>query len=214
MAAKQTPILMGRLVANQQYFNPLPTEDAQWAIRNPKDAAALCVTAIQERKKVAPKANIYKVLRPAPLKSVEPRSFRAVETFFSKTSGVRMAAEHGLDFVDWFAGHVEEDVSVGDLVPFILTQSTYDDRILADLGGGKKAKTTLCEIWRLMQRQANGEDGVLLTNGYANIFYVQDVNGILRTVVVRWHSDGWFACSFELGDSMFYPPYQVFSRNF
>ena len=40
MAVKQTPMLLGRLVEHQEYFNPLPTKDAQWVIQNPKDAAA------------------------------------------------------------------------------------------------------------------------------------------------------------------------------
>ena len=41
MAAKQTNMLLGRLVEHHEAFDPLPTKDAQWAIQNPKDAAAL-----------------------------------------------------------------------------------------------------------------------------------------------------------------------------
>ena len=40
-----------------------------------------------------------------------------------------------------------------------------------------------------MERQPNGEQGVLLTNRWANIFYVCDANGDLRAVDVYWGVD-------------------------
>lgn len=213
MTAKQTATLMGRFVEHQEYFNTLPTKDAQWAIQNPKDAAALCVTAIKSRTNGAPKTEgAYRILRPVAPKPVEPRPFKSDETFFSKSSGVKMVP-HGSNFTAWFSGKVEEDVPTGDLVPFVLTQSAYDNEIIADLGGEEKAETTLAEIWRLMQRQANGEDGVLLTNGYANIFYVRDVNGVLRAVGVTWGDDGWLARAHALDDDGWDGGDQVFSRN-
>ena len=60
---------------------------------------------------------------------------------------------------------------------------SVDGPILAELGGEAKAETTLTEVYSLMEAQKNGENGPLLTNGYANIFYVRDVNGALRAVV-------------------------------
>ena len=43
-------------------------------------------------------------------------------------------------------------------------------------------------VWDLLRLQSNGEGGVLLTNGYANIFYVRDTNGELRAVHVYWYA--------------------------
>ena len=64
MAAKQTPILVGRFVEHQNHFNPLSTVDAQWAIQNPKDAAALCVKAIRNRNNGVPKTErTYRILQ-------------------------------------------------------------------------------------------------------------------------------------------------------
>jgi hypothetical protein len=211
MSAKQTPMLLGRFVEHQDHFNPLPTADAQWAIQNPKIAITFCVTAIQGRPKEPAPERACKVLRPVAPKIVEPRPFKADETFFSKTSGVKMVP-HGSNFTSWFTGKVEEDVQTGDLVPFALTQSAYDNEIIADLGGEEKAETTLGEIWRLMQRQANGEDGVLLTNGYANIFYVLDNTGALRAVDVVWYGGGWHAYASAL-DVGRWSGGQAFSRN-
>jgi len=42
-----------------------------------------------------------------------------------------------------------------------------------------------------MEKQATGEEGVLLNNGWANLFYVKDQSGVLRTVRVSWGGDGW-----------------------
>jgi hypothetical protein len=204
---------MGRLVEHQEYFNALSTSDAQWAIQNPKDAAELCVTAIKGRTNGVPKAGrAYQVLRPVAPKPAANRPFKADETFFNKKSGVKMV-RHGDNFTSWFTGKVEENAPEGTLVPFALERNAYDREIIADLGGEEKAEVTLTEVWRLMERQANGQEGALLTNGWANIFYVRDVNGVLRAVVVYWHDVGWRASADALGDSRWYDDDLVFSRN-
>jgi len=43
----------------------------------------------------------------------------------------------------------------------------------------------------LMEKQNNGEAYVLLTKGWANIFYIKDLTGVLRAVGARWSGDGW-----------------------
>jgi hypothetical protein len=213
MAAKQTPILLGRFVEHQSHFNPLPTEDAQWAIQNPKDAAVLCITAIRNRNSGVPKTErTYRILQPIAPKPVESCPFNADGTFFNKKSGVKMV-EHGSNFKSWFGGKIEEDFPEGELRPLTLTQSANDSEIIADLGGETAAEVTLAEIWRLMERQANGGEGALLTNGYANIFYVRDRNGVLRMVHVHWCGDGWSAYAYALDDSRWHDGYRVFSRN-
>ncbi len=214
MAAKQTPILLGRFVEHQSHFNPLPTEDAQWAIQNPKDAAVLCITAIRNRNNGVPKTErTYRILQSITPKPVESnRPFNADETFFNKKSGVKMV-EHGSNFKSWFGGKVEDDAPDGELRPLTLTQSANDSEIIADLGGEATAEVTLAEIWRLMERQANGGEGVLLTNGYANIFYVRDRDGVLRAVSVYWNDDGWYANANALDDYRWFDVIRVFSRN-
>jgi hypothetical protein len=66
----------------------------------------------------------------------------------------------------------------------------------------------------MMERQANDEEGELLNNDYANIFYVRDITNTLRAVIVYWYGDGWDVkansvegpVEWDAGDS-------VFSRN-
>ena len=95
-----------------------------------------------------------------------------------------------------------------------LSHSSVDSPIIAELGGEAKAETTLTEVYALMEAQKNGENGPLLTNGWANIFYLRDVKGVLRAVFVCWIDDGWFVFAIDVT----YPhtwvaARQVFSRN-
>lgn len=213
MPAKQTPLLLGRLVAHQRFFNPLSTAAAQWAIMKPKEAVALFVAAIMNRTKDSPKIErTFKVLRPVTPIPIASEPFSANNTFFNMKSSVKMV-DHGSNFKSWFTGKVEDDAPSGMLVPFTLTESAYDHEIIADLGGEDKVEVTLTEVWRLMCVQANGEKGALLTNGYANIFYVRDVSGVLCAVFVYWYDFGWFVDALVLDAFRWSVDSQAFPHN-
>ena len=120
----------------------------------------------------------------------------------------------GDNFKRWFSDKTEEPASEQSLRHGLLRKSSVDGPIITELGGEGAVETSLAQIWWLMKQQPHGEDGTLLTNGYANIFYVKDQNGGLRAVLVHWHDDGWYV----LAHSVEYPDawrdgLQVFSRN-
>lgn len=120
----------------------------------------------------------------------------------------------GSNFEEWFFGKTVEPIGETHLRYGKLLRAEVDRPIIVELGGEAKAETSLAEIFCLMEMQKNGEKGVLLANGYANIFYVRDIKGVLRAVFVYWLDDGW--C---LGARSAEFPYrwlggnQVFSRN-
>lgn len=118
----------------------------------------------------------------------------------------------GDNFRKWFFGKTEDPTALATLRHAKLARPSVDGPILAELGD--KAETTLSQICALMERQPNGEDGVLLTDGRANIFYVRDTNGALRAVDVRWTAGGWGvdACLVESPDG-WGGGSRVFSRN-
>ncbi|MBM3257670.1 MAG: hypothetical protein FJZ05_00415 [Candidatus Nealsonbacteria bacterium] len=119
----------------------------------------------------------------------------------------------GDNFKSWFLKKIEEPVGKADLRYMKLTSPSVDGPILAELGEDR-AETTLAQIFSLMERQPNGEKGILLTNGYANIFYVRDVSGILRAVHVRWCSDGWSVRASSVENPIWWlVGDRVFSRN-
>lgn len=118
------------------------------------------------------------------------------------------------NFRKWFYDKTEYIIEEQELRYAKLSKSSVDGPIIEELGGEAKAETTLSEMFDLMLKQNNGEDGVLLNNGYANIFYIKDISGVLRAVDVSWHGGGWNvgASSVESPPGWF-DGRQVFSRN-
>jgi len=98
------------------------------------------------------------------------------------------------NFTEWFLsgnGKIEEPIDEKELRYGKLIKSSVDGPIVEELGGEAKAETTLTELHDLLKKQANGEEGDLLTNGSANIFYVKDTSGVRRAVHVNWYGAGW-----------------------
>ena len=118
----------------------------------------------------------------------------------------------GEDLETWFFGKIEEPTVEITLRYAKLTMASRDGPIMAELGENKE--TILAQIYALMERQPNGEQGVLLTNMWVNAFYIRDVNGTLRAVGVRWASYDWHVFADLLGtpDGLLGVD-QVFSRN-
>jgi len=95
------------------------------------------------------------------------------------------------NFKKWFLGKTETPFTGSTLRYDKLSHNSTDGPIIAELGGEEKAETTLTELFSLLEKQPNGEDGPLLTNGDVNILYIEDVNGVLRAVSACWYGGGW-----------------------
>lgn len=121
--------------------------------------------------------------------------FVAREKFIVGDAGVRISWL-ALSFRERFLGKNEGPMPETTLCYAKLIEPSVDGPILTELGD--KAETTLVQIFALMERQANGEKGVLLTNGGANIFYACDINGELRAVDVYWRGGGWGVLSYPV----------------
>lgn len=121
------------------------------------------------------------------------------------------------NFTSWFLlgdGKTEDPISEQTLRYHRLRKSSVDGLIITELGGEEKSETTLMEMFSLMEKQKNGEDGVLLNNGYANIFYIRDQNGVLRALHAFWSGGGWRVSAFALeGPGGWRDGGRVFSRN-
>jgi len=92
------------------------------------------------------------------------------------------------NFNQLFRDKVEEQVSDATLVVSRLEKGSLDAPILAELGD--RAETQLAHMFALLEKQNKGEQGVLLTNGYANIFYIRGTDGNLWAVGAVWGSGG------------------------
>ena len=123
----------------------------------------------------------------------------------------------GNNFRKWFL-EKEEDPFVGSSIYGRQLKSSFTDgSILKELNGYKKAEITLSEICVMLEDDShlNGEIGVLSNDGRTNIFYVRDINHILRVVSIDLDNDGWHVNAFSVVDRQKWRyGVSVFSRNF
>lgn len=129
------------------------------------------------------------------------------------TSKVKIS-QMGKNFRAWFLVKTEVPISDRRIVYYKLLKTSADRNILAELDANNKVPSTLQMIWYLICHQKNGEIGSLLNDGKANVFFVKDVNNILRAVSVLWDAGGWQICARPIGDSMdWLEGRQIFSVN-
>lgn len=205
MTEQQIPKLVGALVEHQNAFAELPLEDAQWAIQNTVAAISLCVAAIKNR-------HCSELLEDVGTVTIARTERFIARKKFAVDTTVKISCL-GDNFQELFLGKVEELLGEITLRYQKLRKASRDISIINELGGEEKAETVLAEIYALLERQRNGEKGTLLTNGYANIFYVRNVIGVLCAVDVRWRGDGWFVGADSVGSPYgWYEGHQVFSR--
>ena len=125
--------------------------------------------------------------------SVTTKPFVARDHFIvniSQTASVRVS-QLGGNFRRWFLNKIEEPFATNILRGYKLCKPSKDGPIIAELGGEKKAEITLTEIFACIELQADGKRKPLLTNGYANVFYVRDSDNLLRAVCILWNNGGW-----------------------
>jgi len=220
MATKQQiPVVAARLTEFQESFENLPTEDAQWVIMNAKDAISLFISAVINRAKPAVQAVtafLSAIIAATFSVSSTTEKFVAKDKFKVDTERkAKVKISHlGDNFKEWFLGKTENPFAGSTIYGRKLEKNSVDGPILQELGGNEAAETTLTEMYAAMEAQPNGENGDLLNNGWANIFYIKDVNGTLRAVRVRWSDDGWHvhACSVE-NPLEWFTDRRIFSRN-
>lgn len=97
----------------------------------------------------------------------------------------------GKNFPVWFGEKVENDLPPSTLTYSKLMQDSNDTEILGAISNKENEDVFLCEMFYLMSKQPNGEEGILLNDGGVNFFYIKDVSGVLRTIRLLWQDGGW-----------------------
>jgi len=92
--------------------------------------------------------------------------------------------------------------TVGEQEGYVLSsyqpkKNAYDKAVRAELRASHE--TDLAGLFSLMRQQPEGGKGVLLTNGYVNVFYILDATGVSRAVRVHWSDWGWDVRARDLG---------------
>lgn len=126
--------------------------------------------------------------------------FIVAEHFVVNTGNTAVAKVSvlGDNFKNWFLTEVEGGPVGITLSYHQLLRKSVDELIIKELGGEAKVEASLVVVWHLMCQQRNREPGVLITNGEFNVFYVLDVDNVLRAVVVSWHGGGWDVSALSL----------------
>lgn len=214
---KQTHMIAGRMVEFQDRFKQLPNKDAQWLIQNTGEAIDLIIDAVVKRiTTVGPVKEILSPVVSAVTVPATTKEFVAKDKFVVDTSqGAKVKISYfDDDFKTWFLEKIEETFSGSTIFGRQLKKNSLDGPILTELGGERVAETSLAELYAAMATQPNGEDGALLNNCRANIFYVPDITGTLRAVLVYWDDGGWRVDAYSVRRLFGWPADgRIFSRN-
>lgn len=91
---------------------------------------------------------------------------------------------------------------------FDLVESSTDEHIEESLPKDHLfSESDVCAVVAdLISKQPKGEKGILLNNGYANLFYTSS-----RVVLVRWHGFEWRVIGWFRDDCSWVAGYRVFS---
>jgi len=138
--------------------------------------------------------------------------FQAADRFKLASEGAVRIGYVGDNFRAWFSGLMVSAHAGSVIMPHTLARNAYDHEIIEALGGETRAETSLAELWYLMTLQGRGQEGVLLVNGYVNIFYVRDAEGVLRAVDVNYDASEWSVNASEIVDGSWLSERRVFAR--
>lgn len=108
----------------------------------------------------------------------------AIQRFVCDDETLKAANIHtGENFDRLFKGKVEKNISSTTLTAHKLNRRSLDPPILTEFGDC--AQTALAHMVELVKKQKNGEPGILLTDGCANIFYLIDSDSNIWAVNAR-----------------------------
>jgi hypothetical protein len=91
----------------------------------------------------------------------------------------------GDGFKNHFLGLTEENVGPVEIAVHLLEKDSLDQEIVAELGAEKRV-IKLTHFYNLIKAQANSQQDILLVNGWANIAYIQDNEGVFWAVDANW----------------------------
>jgi len=191
MTEQQIPKLTAALVEHQGRFSELSTEDAQWVIQETKGAIALFVAAVKNRTVGVAQA-VKKLLAFVTSSNVPALpAFVASDHFKVDMEGAVRIWSLGDNFKAKFLKKTEDATAAADLKIHKLLEQSCDPAIMTELGDA--CDTALSQFFYLLSKQGKGENGLLLTNGWANVGYIQNMNGVFWAVRTYWGADrgGW-----------------------
>lgn len=124
-----------------------------------------------------------------------------VRSHFERSPGVVYSTIWS-EFKERFYAKVETPRAPSRIRKYRLLSISPDGPIISELGGEGKVETSVGAAHWLMTRQGRGSSGILQTNGFANIFYIRDLKGVLCAVRIGWDGDGWVIDAISVKDPL------------
>lgn len=127
------------------------------------------------------------------------QSFKSADNFKVDTKKAAVRIYYLGDNFKKHFGRKEEGASEAvDIKVHKLLEGSLDAPVITELAD--KCEIMLGQFFALLSKQGKGETGPLLTNGYANIAYIRDDEGILWAVSAYWYSDrgGWYVVAYSV----------------
>jgi hypothetical protein len=193
-AVMSKPISIGQshnlmsVLANNVDWSQIDGEAAQRIINDPRCAGRNFVEFLRRIGTLPRTLKFLKLIADGIMIVTEPFT---KEPFFTKNGPVKF---YFWDyFKDLILTEIPESVPVfrGAIIKTQLTKATSDSTILDELGN--PVPFTVSEfaaiIHTLLMRQPDGEDGTLLADSYANVFYVKRADERMIMVAVNWLSN-------------------------
>lgn len=78
-----------------------------------------------------------------------------------------------------------------------ISEKGVDSPLYIAMNSQGKSPIMLAEIYQLLLAQPNGEDGIMLNNGFGNVFFVGCQPGDKMAIVLFWNVAGWVIRSFN-----------------
>lgn len=141
--------------------------------------------------------NILEYIKSVALPAIDV--FRAEDFFKEDTSDQATVkiSYLGPNFKAKFLKKVETGIVATVIKAYKLLVSSLDPEIMTAIG--KDRVISLAHLAELLKAQDHGQEGFLLVNGWSNIFYIEDVDGVTCAVHARWLGDGWSVEAYSVG---------------
>lgn len=182
----------------------LSQEGAQWVIEHFDQVRIEVQRAIAGVLKmvgsVLPVLVETRLLKPVAKATVPARTKPFNAAAFYQTGTGLYVYDTFADRLDVNARQAVDSAPEHPYVASLLKANAYDKDIRKELP--ETHLSTLEDIAGLIEAQPNGKSGFLLSNGYANIFYVEGKNGEVFAVNVYWSSGRrhWRVSGWRLGE--------------
>ena len=224
---KQPQKLIGTFLEHMHFFKELATEDAQWAIQNPKEAIEVIITAIADRTKEVTKG-IFTSFSTFNLEAVSEHNTK--DCF---QNGERIKYWRDSDLDTWTPPERKAHQGGAYIAESLTERADFREMAASVLGIDLEAEEVsnkvlqkqlitaghcveMKQIEREIERVEAGEKTSLAKDGNFTFFFIENYDGSVSVVRVYWYSNNsrWNVSVYRFDDDVRWGPgARVVSRN-